>query len=158
MSATGNRLAPAQRVLQNWLDNLIEVESRMGHHGTATWVHRSVYELVATHGSWCKPAALPPRIGQLPARGCFANAAAIERAHPRLVYTEGFAVDDSPVPTIHAWCTDTEGRVVDPTWPDPQDGAYLGIALPPALRPRAPYYRGVLVAPASLYPLLRKGL
>ncbi|MEU2354333.1 hypothetical protein ABZ599_15425 [Streptomyces misionensis] len=111
---------------------------------------------MAAHGRWFTPAALPAGVQALPERQCFANAAATEQEHPHLACTEGFAVaDGSPVPTAHAWCTDVNGDVIDPTWSDLGGSAYLGIVLPPALRPRN---WGVLEAPDSLYQLLRNGL
>ncbi|MFJ8768829.1 hypothetical protein [Streptomyces clavifer] len=118
-----------------------------------------MHELVAAHGRWFTPAVLPAQVRPLPERECFANAVATEREHPHLAYTEGFAVAvDSPVPTAHAWCTDSDGHVIDPTWSQLGGSAYIGIVLPGNLRPRAPRNWGVLEAPDSLYPLLRNGL
>ncbi|MEU2358611.1 hypothetical protein ABZ599_37565 [Streptomyces misionensis] len=151
--------SPSEQTLLNWLSLHVALESRLDHDGTAGCKYRSVYELVAARGHWFIPAALPPEVQTLPERQCFANAAATEREHPHLVYTEGFAVaDGSPVPTAHAWCTDTNGYAIDPTWSDLGGSAYLGIALPRTLRPRAPRNWGVLEAPDSLYPLPRNGL
>ncbi|MFE9291952.1 hypothetical protein [Streptomyces olivaceus] len=161
---TGARTAtcpssPAERVLLEWLEAHIKLQRLLDHHGVADWEHRSVYEFVAAHGRWFTPAVLPAQVRPLPERQCFANAMATEREHPHLAYTEGFAIAaDSPEPTAHAWCTDADGYVSDPTWSQLGGGAYLGIALPSHLRPRAPLYRGVLEAPSSLFPLLRDGL
>ncbi|MFI9623152.1 hypothetical protein ACIG8S_30035 [[Kitasatospora] papulosa] len=134
------------------------MQDGLDHDGTAGWKHRSVYEFVAGHGRWFTPAALPARVGVLEERQCFANATATERAHPDLAYTEGFALAaDSPVPVLHGWCTDGDGRVVDPTWSG-AGVAYLGIVLPTSMRPRERHSWGVLEAPGSLVPLLRDGL
>ncbi|MFJ4691725.1 hypothetical protein [Streptomyces sp. NPDC088766] len=157
--APGRPASPSERVLLDWLEAHIALQSLLDHDGVAGWKHRSAYELVAAHGRWFTPAALPAQVRPLPERQCFANAAATEREHPHLAYTEGFAVAaDSPVPTAHAWCTDADGHVIDPTWPEPGCSTYLGIVLPPNLRPREPSNWGVLEAPDSLYPLLRNGL
>lgn len=157
--ASARAASPAERVLLDWLEAHVALQSLMDHDGVAGWVHRSVYEFVAVHGHWFTPAALPARVRPLPERQCFANAAATEQKHPHLAYTEGFAVAaGSPVPTAHAWCTDADGHVIDPTWSQLGGSAYLGIVLPSNLRPRAPRYWGVLEAPDSLYPLLRSGL
>ncbi|MFT9789146.1 hypothetical protein ACMZ5E_23350 [Streptomyces rhizosphaericola] len=59
----------------------------------------------------------------------------------------------------HAWCADSEGRVVDPTWSDLGGSAYLGIVLPPDTRTqRHGAWGGVLESPETLFPLLRNGL
>lgn len=151
----------AQRVLTDWLDMQIALMDQCAHRGTDGWAHRSVYELVAVHGQWFVPSAdLPAGIRAMPEKECFANAAAVDRDHPHLVYTEGFAVaSGSPVGVAHAWCTDGEGRVVDPTWSDLKGSAYLGIVLPPDTRPqRRRAWAGVLESPETLFPLLRNGL
>ncbi|WP_405417520.1 hypothetical protein [Streptomyces microflavus] len=153
--------SPARRVLTDWLGIHIALMDQCAHRGTEGWAHRSVYELVAAHGQWFVPSAgLPAGIRPMPEKECFANAAAVERDHPHLVYTEGFAVaSGSPVGVAHAWCTDGEGRVVDPTWSDLGGSAYLGIVLPPDTRPqRHRAWGGVLESPETLFPLLRNGL
>lgn len=151
----------AQRVLVDWLEMQIAVVDQFAHRGTEGWAHRSVYGLVAAHGQWFAPppAGLPAGIRPMPERECFANAAAVERDHPHLVYTEGFAVaSGSPVGVAHGWCTDSEGRVVDPTWSDLGGSAYLGIVLPVDSRPQRHRAWGVLENPETLFPLLRNGL
>lgn len=45
---------------------------------------------------------------------CFANATALSFDFPELTYVEGYA--STVIPTQHAWCVDSEGRVIDPTW------------------------------------------
>lgn len=143
----------------DWLRTHIALSCQLDHDGVAGWEYRSVYELLAAHGRWFTPCALPAQIQPLPERQCFANAAATEQAHRHLAYTEGFALTiDSQMPVAHAWCTDRDGRVVDPTWSALGGTAYLGIVLPPTLRPCAPHHWGVLAAPETLYPLLRNGL
>ncbi|MBO1286107.1 hypothetical protein ACIP28_29735 [Streptomyces albidoflavus] len=153
-------MSPAQRVLADWLGMQIAAADQCAHQGTEGWAHRSVYELVAAHGRWFAPSAdLPAGIRPMSEKECFANAAATERKHPHLVYTEGFAVAaGSPVGVAHAWCTDSEGRVVDPTWSDLGGSAYLGIVLPPDTRPQRHRAWGVLESPETLFPLLRNGL
>ena len=49
----------------------------------------------------------------------------------KLVYVEGNAIiAGTGVDVAHAWCLDTDGRVVDPTWEVPGD-AYFGVPDPP---------------------------
>ncbi|MGW2654414.1 hypothetical protein ACWC1D_12280 [Streptomyces sp. NPDC001478] len=151
-------LSPTEMKLLRWLEENMAQQDELGHDGTVGWKYRSVYEFVFAYGRWFTPAPLPTQIRPLPARACFTNASAVEREHPSLAYTEGFGLSDGALPTLHAWCTDGAGRVVDPTWSDFGARAYLGIVLPSDLRPSPPRDWGVLEAPQSLYLLLRDGL
>ncbi|GHG14068.1 hypothetical protein ACFFSH_31310 [Streptomyces filamentosus] len=152
-------ISPAEQALSDWLETTLAAETRLAHDGTAEWKYQSVYELIAAYGRWFTPAALPTGVRVLPERQCFVNAAETELEHPGLAYIEGLALGgDSPLPTLHAWCADGDGQVIDPTWSELGGSAYLGIALPSALRPQGPRYWGVLEAPNSLYSLLRSGL
>ena len=71
-----------------------------------------------------RPADVPKEEKQM----CFGNALhlALKR---NWLYVEGYA--ESVMPLQHAWCIDDEGRVVDPTWEDAEDRAYLGIPMDP---------------------------
>lgn len=47
-----------------------------------------------------------------------------------LVYVEGYACSGSlgfAFPTQHAWLVDPQGRVIDPTWDDPETSTYFGV-------------------------------
>lgn len=62
-------------------------------------------------------------------RNCFNNATACAVTRPDIHYAEGYALaPDLPIPVQHAWLVDSEGQVLDPTWPDTQDHVYFGIA------------------------------
>lgn len=86
-------------------------------------------------GKFYSPQPLPKRYAYGEMKQCFANAARLALATPDLTYCEGVAL--AIIPTHHAWCIDTKGRVVDPTWRtrendahthNPGEMAYLGIA------------------------------
>ncbi|MDT0616557.1 hypothetical protein, partial [Streptomyces lancefieldiae] len=70
--APARRASPSEQALLDWLELHLALEGRLDHDGTASWKHRSVYELVAAHGRWFIPAALPAEVQALPERQCFA--------------------------------------------------------------------------------------
>lgn len=158
--SVGTALAPptsaAELALLKRLETSIVRERTLDHQGAVNRRYRSVWELVAAHGSWSTPAPLMAGIQPRPEEECFTSAAAVEREYPHLAYTEGF-VSTGRCVVLHAWCTAPDGRVIDPTWPG-GGSAYLGIRLPADLRPRAPHHWGVLEAPDTLYQLLCNGL
>lgn len=93
--------------------------------------YKSFEELVINVGKvspWHEP---PEHIDMLEPGQCYANALLTARQHD-LTYVEGFAY--TIIPTMHAWCEDDQGRVVDPTWDSPSyetiDAVlYLGIPM-----------------------------
>lgn len=59
---------------------------------------------------------------------CYRNALHIAMKQD-LLYVEGFAHRRGmPLVIQHAWCETSDGRVVDPTWRDPQEAEYFGVA------------------------------
>jgi len=62
-----------------------------------------------------------PQIGKL--KECFMNSTKLAMGDSSLTYCEGYAM--GVIPTHHAWCVDSLGRVVDPTWESGSD--YFGI-------------------------------
>jgi hypothetical protein len=67
-----------------------------------------------------------------PLRNCFQNATHLALCNPeRFIYVEGYAVRPSLSLVLgeHAWLLDRQNNhsVIDPTWRDTKDGAYLGI-------------------------------
>lgn len=74
------------------------------------------------------PASFPPGYG-VP-RECFANAG-LAATDGLGTYCEGYAVfSDSPIAIHHAWLIDPAGRVIDPTWEQPELCHYRGFAIP----------------------------
>jgi len=74
---------------------------------------------------------LPASIEPLPERECYNNALDLAQSYPEeFTYTEGFAAaQGTPSLTMpHAWVTDWQGRVVDPTWAHfPGSSVYCGV-------------------------------
>lgn len=125
----------------------------------ATWVYGSLSELLLEKGRFFTPAELPDSVGRLPARACYANAFAVATARSELTYVEGYAVCEAVAENLlhinHAWCVDSGGTVVDPTWPTP-GLAYLGLPLGP--QTGAPRLGPGLIEMTMLYSVLEAGL
>lgn len=65
---------------------------------------------------------------------CFHNAYLITKENRDLRYVEGYAVPpDNRQLFHHAWVIDRYGRVIDPTWPAPEETLYYGIPIHDAI-------------------------
>jgi len=86
----------------------------------------SSYDFVLKCGRFWTPAPLPRRVKKMQMGACFYNAFSTILYRNDIYYTEGYAACRAPIPVMHAWLTDSRGRVIDPTWGS--DGvAYLGV-------------------------------
>ncbi|RDD85089.1 hypothetical protein [Streptomyces parvulus] len=56
--------SPAEQALVDFLETHIALQHHLGFDGTAGWKHRSVYDLVVTHGRWSTPAPSRPEAGR----------------------------------------------------------------------------------------------
>ncbi len=64
---------------------------------------------------------------------CYSNAMELA-IRDGLNYVEGFAGRlDVPFLFSHAWCEDEDGKVIDPTWDDPEKAVYMGVSFPRAM-------------------------
>lgn len=97
-------------------------------HPWLTTRHRSFEELVLHLGNLSRWEPLPPHVSKMPYKQCYANALLTAQEHG-FTYVEGFAC--RLLTTMHAWCEDDDGRVIDPTWSDddPPPTMYLGIRM-----------------------------
>lgn len=90
-----------------------------GREMPANLAYRGVEGIVAAHGisfsavSWKSFRGRGYRRGQ--ERGCFKNAFRLALGFDDLIYCEGLAFSGI-IPAHHAWCVDSDGNVVDPTW------------------------------------------
>lgn len=88
---------------------------------------RTLYGFVLENGREYEAAPLPPDIPKMQKKECFNNALSIAD-DDELVYTEGYGLRPSLGLLIyHAWCVTPDGKVVDPTWDDPETCQYFGI-------------------------------
>lgn len=67
---------------------------------------------------------------------CFSNAQSLVKRRKGLAYAEGLAISTIGLTTLHGWAVEqSTGKVVDPTWDDPELCLYCGIIVPvPSLR------------------------
>ena len=90
--------------------------------------------LVLELGQPWEPAPLPKGVRRGQMKACYENAARLVARRPALRYVEGYAIpqidDFRGIAVQHAWAVDPEGRVVDPTWPEPERSAYVGLVFP----------------------------
>lgn len=85
--------------------------------------------LLAYGRDWKPSEASPAWLVMGPKRNCFANALAYAVDRSDVYYVEGYAVDRQlGIPMEHAWLVDNRGSVIDPTWDDPEENDYFGIA------------------------------
>jgi hypothetical protein len=96
--------------------------------GTAVARFHGLLLAHAEPGVW---APLPKGVRRGKPKHCYGNAFRLMLDRPDLTYCEG--IGSNFIQTMHAWCVDRDGRVIDPTWkPDPLLGTspeYFGIRL-----------------------------
>jgi len=82
-----------------------------------------IEDFVLQHGQPFEYAPLPDTIKRGKMKDCFRNSALLALENQAYRYVEGYA--SSIIPTHHAWCIDSEDRVVDNTWQDGKE--YFGV-------------------------------
>lgn len=89
---------------------------------------RGIEKFVLDFGQYWVGKKRPPHIKKGRDKECFKNALDLSLIHPGYQYVEGIA--SNIIPTHHAWCIDSDGDIVDPTWANPEDCFYAGVAIP----------------------------
>lgn len=126
---TPENLAVAHEIAPRLLRLLDTVAAMVGSFGGPGRMGVSVELIAHRVGRPFHPAPLPGHVPRAVPMRCFENAANLAIRDPGLAYAEGVALDPGiPLPVHHAWVVDPGGRVVDPTWPDPERCEYIGIA------------------------------
>jgi hypothetical protein len=102
---------------------------------------------VVAHGRPYVGVGRPKGYRKRKAKQCFYNAAMLAVAG-RGTYVEGYACRDGyrDWPMHHAWITLDGVHAIDPTWDDPADAYYAGIAFPTEIMARHILQQGDLVS------------
>lgn len=91
---------------------------------------RSLRQYVLRKGRGCKVETSPHPVVPTNRGGCFADSIELSAKNQFLTYVEGYAISpDGKAAIHHAWCEDSEGRLIDFTW-ERRGGrglAYFGI-------------------------------
>lgn len=147
MSAHVERLLTAcrpefRRLARQMLENHLLAEDGWRRTGqdAQVWAYRSYEETVCAlgHGPVGAPLRLPERLHPMPLGQCYLNAYTLAASDSSLTYTEGFALAEphrgfsGAALSAHAWVTDPDNTVIDPTWasgdmPPGHTVAYLGV-------------------------------
>lgn len=88
------------------------------------------YEFLQMYASLKDGSPLPEGMARGERGHCYANATHLAADIDGLLYCEGIATSARVgIPMEHAWCLHVDsGRVIDPTWDEPEGGKYYGVA------------------------------
>lgn len=89
-----------------------------------------ISDYLEKHGQEWEPQALPQDVEQGLPQECFRNASLLVMGRRDLSYCEGVAYaaglpDD--LGFLHAWAVTNDGKVIDPTWENPEQCKYFGV-------------------------------
>jgi hypothetical protein len=84
---------------------------------------------VAAYGEEFTPTPLPDDIERGTMKECYRNVTLLVMEHPELTFVEGFGTTKQTggIAFLHAWAVTKDGKVVDPTWDNPEDNTYFGV-------------------------------
>lgn len=84
------------------------------------------YKFLYENGRAWQSQPLPSGFRRGKPKLCYETAAKLALEDPSLIYVEGVAIN--LIPTGHAWVVKPDGRVIDPTWKNPENCQYYGLA------------------------------
>jgi hypothetical protein len=91
--------------------------------------YSKVTAFVLKYGTSFTGQLLPKKYRRGTLRLCFKNSALLSLRHG-LTYVEGFASPSLQLaPTLHAWCIDSKGAVIDRTWAFTGHNSYFGVPI-----------------------------
>lgn len=143
------------------IEQFLAITSRMLPAARPGYAYRGMNDFLKVHGQAFPLAAnqtIPGRYYPT-ASACFSNAYRLALRWPtRYRYVEGLAACVFPV--HHAWCINTSGEVVDPTWDRYAElGAeYFGVIIPLAIAQQVRHRRNhsIIDAWERQWPLFRQ--
>lgn len=102
--------------LREYLENMVELHQSM-RSGKLPRGYRylCMEEYILREGRPMEVGVWPKWMKRGRLKECYRNAFNL-MLHFGYTYCEGYAV--SMIPTMHAWCLDKDGKVIDPTWRD----------------------------------------
>lgn len=121
---------PAEDFFEHWPDRpLTTAEAALRQQMSAyTSLGGMLHAYILHRGVLFEAAALPADVAKGTKRECYRNAGELALAEPeKYAYVEGYA--HSVLAVSHAWCVTRDGQVVDPTWDDAKQCAYVGIPM-----------------------------
>lgn len=110
------------------LETLIEISRLVEEHQNPQKM-LCLHGYVVRHGTSFPYRSLPSHIPRMELKECFSNSLELIQSFPELIYCEGYA--SCVVPIHHAWCIDSDGYVVDPTWLEESavNAEYIGVPM-----------------------------
>jgi hypothetical protein len=89
--------------------------------------YRTAKQYVQDQGQKFLGSLLPEGVERGEPQACFMNATQLVVQNPSWKYAEGYAMREGLMPVLHAWAVTEDGEVVDNTWDEPENSAYLGV-------------------------------
>jgi len=111
--------------LKSFLDKQAQLMRQI--HPQPDWKYGGFEELILDRGIEMEHAPLLEDIDRGMPKSCYHNCFQLLKDNLDLTYCEGYALySELPLPLIHAWLVDEDGKVIDLTWDEP-DTVYLGV-------------------------------
>ena len=92
--------------------------------------NEEVAKYLTKNGQEWQAQELPSKYSKMENNQCFMNASLLMLEHPELSYCEGIAYSGNlpkEMGFLHAWTVTSDGKVVDPTWHNPEKATYFGV-------------------------------
>lgn len=138
-----------------WLETMVQQRKSMWKGRTPSTQYLCIENFVLQHGQEFQWAPCPDEFRGGEMKECFKNAYQLFISHEKIRYVEGYARRiEVPLVTLHGWCIDENGKVLDPTW---EGDWYFGVVfdldyVSAVLLARNKY--GVLDVPELRFPLI----
>jgi hypothetical protein len=133
-AGSGSYMSPDPDVAKaefiDYLDAETDLRRVMLELGLPANTEKGLKEFVREHGSLHDGGlvALPANVVQPLSQECYYNAWALMVDRDDLFYCEGYLyIDSCPLPVLHGWCVDADGRIHDPSIPQDSRSMRYGV-------------------------------